>query len=723
MTHDRGADRPGATRRDLLRTGGATALAAGLAGCSLFGGDGADGEDTATGAPSTTGPTGTQTDATALSLAEQFAPDLFFDARERWFPTDPRPYVSTRDGDRIVDGFDALEGYVTRTRDRETPPDPTVFYRVVEYSGRLAVVQYWLYTAFDQFSTNFHWHDWELLQAFVDRRTGRPVLFSASAHSRSVPNNEHVDPATARPAVLSELGSHSSALGVNERRDSFQRLAEGDLAADITNGAPAEVGWDLPFAYGLPRDEGLGLPFAVPELDGAPIYDHDRLPSVTAADLLPSDVTVRSFEALASPPTLPDRETGLQFSVDDAGDVQYDLVPTTEVADVDRFAGPQLSFEFAVPTFAEDAIASHLTTTSTPWSQPRYDDPLADVTDPAHRSTLAERFDVVEAGGPVSRVFGSLSALSTATDVAGDGVVTGDLGIEGVVLLESDPVATPTWRGRIGLQDVPAGEHRLTVNAAGVAPYSERLSVADAGAAPNTQAGVGGRLPLVANENARKVEGDARDREGLARVRVADDNAGRLYDAPPDDRDRFGLYVHRDGAYVVEVRDRRGRVGAARVRPERGNRRARVSTRTGKGSLVEFLDRYLEDLVEAVRGGLGGQGSGGGSTTTAGATTDGPTTAETTTSDPTPTATYAGPPGEVVRVLVAARQAIQAARKAVDSRAPERADRRIRRARERLDRAIAAVDEESLPPRVRDLLARRLPVTDRYTGLALDEGL
>mgnify|MGYP000536638901 FL=1 len=153
-----------------------------------------------------------------------------------------------------------------------------------------------------------------------------------------------------------------------------------------------------------------------------------------------------------------------------------------------------------------------------------------------------------------------------------------------------------------------------------------------------------------------------------------------------------------------------------------------MSTRTGKGSLVEFLDRYLEDLVEAVRGGLGELGSGGGSTTTAGATTDGPTTdgpttAATTTAEPTPTATYAGPPGEVVRVLVAARQAIQAARKAVDSRAPERADRRIRRARERLDRAIAAVDEESLPPRVRDLLARRLPVTDRYTGLALDEGL
>jgi len=716
MTQEGVADSHSTTRRTLLRNGGAVALSAGLAGCSLFGGD----EREPTAAPSSATLTGTPSSAAARRLAERYAPDLFFDGRERWFPTDPRPHASTVDGERVVDGFDALEGYTTRARERDAPPDPTLFFRVVEYSARLAVVQYWLYSAFDQFTTNFHWHDWELLQVFVDRAADRPVLFSASAHARRVPNNEHVDPAPTRPAILSELGSHSSALGVNQRRESFQRLPADGLSADITNRPLTEADADgLPFAYGLPRDEGLSLPFAVPELDGAPLYEHERLPSVTAADLLPADVTVRSFDALASPPSLPARESGLQFAVDGAGDVRYDLVPTSEVENIARFSGPQLSFEFAVPTFAEDVVASHLTTTSPPWGQPRYDDPVADVTDPAHRGMLAERFDAVEPGGAVSRVFASLAQLSTATDVAGEGLVADGLGIEGVVLLESDPVATPTWRGRVGLQGVPPGEHRLTVNAPGIAPYSEHVAVADAETAPVTRAGIGGRLPLVANEDAVKVEGDARDGGGLSRVRVADDNAGPLYDAPPVERDRFGLYVHRDGAYVVEVRDRRGRVGAARVRPAGRDRAARVSTRTGKGSLVDFLDTYLGDFVGAVREGLAHAGVGTGDATAT--SEDGRTT--TSEGGRTATTTYSGPPGRVVRVLVAARQAVQVAQVAVADRAADRADERIRRARERLDRALAAVDGDALPPRVRDLLVRRLPVADRYAGLALDESL
>jgi hypothetical protein len=353
------SDDPSVNRRTVLGAlaGGGVAS---LAGCSLLRAE----EDA---------PTRALEDETARELATAFAPTLYFDEAERWFPTDPRPYESDADGDTVVDGFDAFDGYTERYADAEAPPNPTVFYNVVRYEDSpLAVVQYWCYSAFDQFTTNFHWHDWEVFHVFVsveeadspdaqessdEASVGNPQLYVASSHSRKVPNNEFLDPdREIVPRILSELGSHSSALSLNDERDAFQRLPIGDALADITNSAMEAVESlaETPVAYGLPRDEGSRLPYVVPELDGAPLYDHDRLPSVERSDLVGDDLTVRSFDALSSPPTdLPERETGLVFQHADRGeseaDVNYELVPTGELEHIDGFTGPQLSFEFAVP--------------------------------------------------------------------------------------------------------------------------------------------------------------------------------------------------------------------------------------------------------------------------------------------------------------------------------------------------------------------------------------
>jgi len=174
----------------------------------------------------------------ARELATRFAPTLYFDEHEPWFPTDPRPYASEADGETVVDGFDAFDGYHERYSEGD-PPNPTVFYNAVEYENSpLAVVQFWLYSAFDQFTTNFHWHDWEVLHVFVDTDSGDPQLYVASSHSRKVPNNEFLDPDPETvPRMLSELGSHSTALSVNDDADRFQRLPDGDLFADVTNRA------------------------------------------------------------------------------------------------------------------------------------------------------------------------------------------------------------------------------------------------------------------------------------------------------------------------------------------------------------------------------------------------------------------------------------------------------------------------------------------------------
>ncbi|WP_144799777.1 hypothetical protein [Halorubrum depositum] len=553
----------------------AGAGSAAVAGCS-----GSEPDDAATG----------DLDSDRLDeLAARFAPTLYFDSAEPWFPTDPRPYATEEDGETVVDGFAAFDGYHERFDEAGEPPDPTVFYNGVRYEDSpLAVVQFWFYSAFDQFTANFHWHDWEVLHVFVDLDTGDPQLYVASSHSRSVPNNEFLDPdPDVVPRILPELGSHSSTLSVNEIPDRFQRVGEEGILADITNTTidTVEDLLGIPIAYGLPRDEGARLPFVVPEYEGAPIYEHPDLPSVTEESLVDGALTVRSLDALRSPPTdLPLRETGIAFRHADREDaladetvdevVGYELVESAELEDIAAFTGPQLSFEFAVPEAVEDAVASHITTTGVPWEQPRYESPALDVTAGNHRAELAARYDAIaddesfgaEAAGALDAVVARVTR-ATETDEApdGEGLTTTDAGVESFVLIESDPEAVPTFAGGIAVANgVPEGDHRLTVNGAGRAPHSEELTVsADE---PVTAAGVDGEIPLVASEDARKVElSDAESDVDLTRTAIEDDFAGRIYDSAIDGSD--AAYVHAGGAYTTEVRDADDEVGAYRVNP------------------------------------------------------------------------------------------------------------------------------------------------------------
>jgi hypothetical protein len=583
------------TRRSVL-AGVATGAAASLAGCSLF--DRADDSNTAA-----------VDDEQAAALAEEYAPTLYFDENEQWFPTDPRPFESDLDGDTVVDGFDALEGYVSGGG-ADDPPAPTGFYNVVEYEeSPLAVVQYWFYSAFDQFTTNFHWHDWELLQVFVDTDTEETQLHVASSHSRKVPNNEFLDPERTRPRILSELGSHSSGLSVNEDAEHFQRLPLDGSVADITNSIidSIESVAAIPLAYGLPRDEGLALPYAVPELDGEPFYEHDRLPSVDAEDLVPDDLTVHSFSTLQSPPDLAERVSGQRFDyvgreADDA-DVTYDLEPSANLEHIADFTGPQLSFEFQIPGFIEDQFAGHITTTGVPWTDPRYENPASDISEPKHRQALADRYDAIGDPSPINQVVaGVTNAVSDDDAPEDEGVTTVSSPLELFALFQSDPEAVPTFNGVAVVQDVPAGDHELTINGAGVAPHSETVTVRDDDGA--TAAGVEGEIPVVARENAVKLEVDPTEADSeLTDLAVEDDFAGRLYDAPLAEPD--AVYVHGGGAYTTEVRDSDGEVGAFRVNPGEEERVRVDNPGTGKAPLAEYLaDVAAEtrDQVAAVEG-------------------------------------------------------------------------------------------------------------------------
>ena len=692
-----GSDRVSSTNID-RRTYLAALAGAGtasIAGCSFLDAD----EDS---------PTTTLAGEQARELAERFAPSFYFDEYEKWFPTDPRPYEVEANGEPVVGGFDAFNGYHERYEESTSPPDPVVFYHAVEYDDSpLAVVQFWQYSVFDQFSTNFHWHDWEVLHVFVDTETREPQLHVASSHSRRVPNNEFLDPDPNRiPAILVELGSHSNTLSINEQRDRFQRLPAADELADITNGMVDGLDTlaELPIAYGLPRDEGLRVPFALPELDGVPIFQDDRLPSVDRGDLLDESLVIRSLRELSSPPVdLPERQTGMIFDhVDRDGpeaDVEYDLVPSSELEHIEAFTGPQLSFEFAVPDVLEDAISGHITTVGVPWHSSRYDNPAADISDPNHRATLAKRYEAIGEPAPIGTVIASVTQAVADDDAPADeGVTTEPSTIEGIALLESEPEVVPTFGGGTTvLRGVPGGDHRLTINGAGVAPHSEEVSVR--GGDELTPAGADGDVPLVANEHAVKLEVDPRDADSdLTQLAIEDDFAGRLYDAPLSGPD--AVYVHRGGAYTTEVRDVNDEIGAFRVNPTDESRIRIEEPRTGLGSLIDYVAAVAGETAGAVEN------------------------LDDDRSDAQSDGGSGDPVDQLAQVLAAvAEEARRAAdRAAAGDRAG--ADQRLGNVQDRLDRVASRLAEADagLPNDRKRAIAHRLEQMRRRTGQALEAG-
>jgi hypothetical protein len=680
------------TRRDALKlAGGAGAVGVGaVAGNRLLAGEDA--------------PTTGVDDDRARELAERFAPDLYYDEYEEWYVTDPRPYETDRDGETVVDGKAAFDGYSREFDERGEPPRRVVFYHVRRYEDSpLAAVQFWMYSAFDQFSTNFHWHDWELLQVFVDLETGEPQLYVASAHSRSVPNNEFLDPdPDRRPAILPELGSHSSALAVNELRDSFQRFPNEEAIADVTNGVIDALG-GLPVAYGLPRDEGVNLPFVIPELDGQLVHEHPDLPAVTREHLVAPELTVRSYDELAEPPAdLPARGTGHRLGFHGDADYSYDLEPVDSLTHVESFVGPQLRFEFYVPEFAEDAVAGHITTTGTPWDQERFEHPAADVTDPAHRTALAERYDVVDPGGPLTQVVGRVRRVESDDDAPDDnGVQTSDSDTAAFALVESNPVAVPSFAGVVVAQ-VPPGEHRLTVNAPGMAPYSESVGVGDGETVP---AGVEGDVALVANRDAVKLGVDGESGDPLARLAVEDDFGGRIVDVEPDG-DREGVYVHRGGAYTVEVRDPDGEPGAHRVNPGE-QRRSEVVARTGKASLASYVAGVVTETTRQAPAFAGVEADGSDE-----ADGDGDDVGDTV-EDPS----LAG----LLRALEAVATAAERAAERAEAGDAAGADRALETVRARIEDARADL-EADLDDDVESVTARRLDQAELRTEQALETG-
>jgi len=322
------------------------------------------------------------------------------------------------------------------------------------------------------------------------------------------------------------------------------------------------------------------------------------LPNLRPDDLLPDDITFQSYEELASPPeSIPKREGDYSFvpeiRADEEGDVRYELHHIDNVRHIDGFTGPTLSFSFRVPEFAEDAFSKHLSTPGVPWVQERFTAPTADISDPQHRAALADRYEAIDEGGGFSQILGAVREAADTDEAPGsNGVALLAPNVETIALLESEPEAVPSFGGVIAIQNPPAGEHRFTVNGAGMAPYSQALTV---DGQSDTRVGVDGAVPMAPNEDAVKIEGETSEGSPLDALTLEDDFAGPLYDArPPGPEGTFGIYAHRDGAYTADVRDANGQRGARRVNPNADDKTLGLdAVETGKAALSDYLLRFL----------------------------------------------------------------------------------------------------------------------------------
>jgi len=489
----------------------------------------------------------------------------------------------------------------------------------------------------------------------------------------------------------------------------------------------------------------MRLPFVVPEYEGEPLYDHPDLPSVTAESLVDGALSIRSLDALRSPPTdLPFRETGVAFRHADREDpiadetvdevVGYELVESAALEDITAFTGPQLSFEFTVPEAVEDAIAGHLTTTGVPWDQPRYENPALDITAGNHRAELAERYDAIAddpafgdgAAGALDAVVARVTrATETEEAPDGEGLTTTDAVTESFVLIESDPEAVPTFAGGVAVANgVPEGDHRLTVNGAGQAPHSEELTVA--ADEPVTAAGVDGEIPLVARENATKVEFDDSESDtDVARTAVEDDFAGPIYDSAVDGSD--AVYVHAGGAYTTEVRDADDEVGAYRVNPPAdaagtGGPIRIERPETGAASLIGYVADVAEETRAAVAAAAAESDDGDGSDDDGDSDDDGETNGGSGRND-----SGGGPANAVNGLERALAAAVEAARRA-EERAREGDGEGTKRQLESvIDRIVRIQDRleaarEGLPPGLADATDRRVKQATKRVEQAQNAG-
>ncbi|MEK6923323.1 MAG: hypothetical protein AABW84_01355 [Nanoarchaeota archaeon] len=113
------------------------------------------------------------------ALVEKHAPTLLFSKDESYFPTDP-----------YADDSNVTNNALKWQKAEFPKDDKAIYYAVTDYSNTTSpehpegykVIQYWSYYVYNDWGSDDHEYDWEVIHKWVDNKSGNVFYTSASMH-------------------------------------------------------------------------------------------------------------------------------------------------------------------------------------------------------------------------------------------------------------------------------------------------------------------------------------------------------------------------------------------------------------------------------------------------------------------------------------------------------------------------------------------------------------
>jgi len=182
------------------------------------------------------------------SLAEQYAPELYFEASEKCFPVTAEYHIDASElykyskqlveenptsaglasyaGESYFDyyldnqlGSPNSDAIINDYQGKMQGLGTTVYYNVYTNSG-VTVIQYWMFYAFNKGELNQHEGDWEMVQIYLAAGTPTHVMFSQHESGQKATwdqvekNNGHIKVYVARGSHANYLRYYSGKIGI-----------------------------------------------------------------------------------------------------------------------------------------------------------------------------------------------------------------------------------------------------------------------------------------------------------------------------------------------------------------------------------------------------------------------------------------------------------------------------------------------------------------------------
>ena len=150
--------------------------------------------------------------------AENYAPNLWFDSQEQYYPANPLDFYFENNIE--ISGEKAVQKY-NKLSQQEKINKLTVFYNIQDEGDQL-IYQYWFFYVFNDYQIsvkNKHYGDWEAVYIFVNKNSGEVNKAIGTSHQRKIFDTEIYNPKTNH--IWSYIGNGSHANCVDKIDDGY----------------------------------------------------------------------------------------------------------------------------------------------------------------------------------------------------------------------------------------------------------------------------------------------------------------------------------------------------------------------------------------------------------------------------------------------------------------------------------------------------------------------